>query len=209
MEADKGAPISACAQSVVNALQFLRDTPQAKVTDMTVLAGDHGYSRAHELFSSVPIRVQFQLAPKGNSASYIAMLRLIKIERITFLLEEDYLVRADVFLRMAEFFKAYSPCIAAPYDYPDRYILRDAPSRDAYNRNIILKAPHLHWRTATSTTVTLAVRGIAASRLPTPMDDYKRSRALGALYGIFTPIPSLASHEHGEEAAASVIRTLT
>ncbi len=33
-----------------------------------------------------------------------------------------YLVRADVFLRMAEFFKAYSPCIAAPYDYPDRYI---------------------------------------------------------------------------------------
>lgn len=120
-----------------------------------------------------------------------------------------YLVRADVFLRMAEFFKAYSPCIAAPYDYPDRYILRDAPSRDAYNRNIILKAPHLHWRTATSTTVTLAVRGIAAGRLPTPMDDYKRSRALGALYGIFTPIPSLASHEHGEEAAASVICTLT
>lgn len=179
------------------------------MTNLTVLATDDARGRAAALFAAAPVgRVNVQPSPRGNDPSHQNMLRHVRPggDVITFLLKEDYLVRSDVFLRTAELFKAYAPCAAVPYDYPDRYTLRDETSRRAYARNVVLRAPRLHWRTVTSTTVTLAVRGVPASRLPTPRDDYGRSRALARRYGIFAPIPSLASHEHGDGEAAARIR---
>ena len=204
--------IEECARSVVQALRGLPPA-QASVTTFTVLLNspdNASFSDAvSDLLNVSDIHTSVKNVPGGNEASYAAMMKLIvgtvrDPNTIVFLLEEDYFVQPTIFLRTAEFFKAYNPCMMVPYDYPDRYLLESMPKQETYNTNIILVSPGMHWRTVTGSTVTFVMRmrtllhPSVYSKLPNPSNDYDNSIYLSRKIGMFAPIPSLSSHVHAE-----------
>jgi len=138
----------------------------------------------------------------GNSPSYMDMVmhhvrEVVDVpDAVALFLEEDYWVGLDIFTKLMEFWAAYDPCFAAPYDYPDRYERKDNID---YGQTAVLETPGMHWRTVESTTVTFACRldlaqKLSSQLLPAPWDDWRRSRHISKLYGIWTPIPALAYH---------------
>tara|TARA_B110001452_G_scaffold250511_1_gene238800 strand:- start:465 stop:1241 length:777 start_codon:yes stop_codon:yes gene_type:complete len=140
-----------------------RQLDQTKLT----LQLDRASSRHQTWFESHFGRLRLRefnthIAPRGNEAGYIEQSRLLLRETdplaIIFLIEADYLHRADMLMKTVEFFAAYNPCMAAPYDSPDRYLLDDMNTRALHAQNVVLKGKGIHWRTVDSTTVTYAVR---------------------------------------------------
>eukprot|EP00614_Pseudopedinella_elastica_P028349 CAMPEP_0172635464 /NCGR_PEP_ID=MMETSP1068-20121228/199491_1 /TAXON_ID=35684 /ORGANISM="Pseudopedinella elastica, Strain CCMP716" /LENGTH=494 /DNA_ID=CAMNT_0013447693 /DNA_START=85 /DNA_END=1569 /DNA_ORIENTATION=- len=142
----------------------------------------------------------------GNYESFREMAKTVAARtaggrEMVILLEEDYWVHPTVFTALTELWAAYSPCMAVPYDYIDRYT-SDGGERWAGGREALLVTPGQHWRTVTTSTVTYAVRGDvfraleALDTLPEPWSDYPHSIRASALVGIWAPVPGLAAHVH-------------
>ena len=197
--------------SVVTALQIL-SAPQRAAMSIFILLNGHAAEDPHyqlwflQAFGPLHVKELSVVTdcPGSNEGSYECMLEHAAKtgdakETMLLFLEEDYFLKHDAFTRSIDFWSSYQPCFIVPYDYPDRYSRTD---NEDYGRTAILRMPQLHWRSVESTMVTYAVRrdifDELRESLPAPWDDRSRSRRLSQ-YGIWSPIPSLASHVHQDE----------
>ena len=151
--------------------------------------------------------------PKGNLESYQYMMTLLdhifqdKIEgimidkkrTIIYFLEDDYLHKPESTRNLIDIFNSHEPCIAVPYDYPDRYWMQGIYNDDDGHVSVLAGRYH-HWRTIKSTTVTFAARAETIhalwATLPTPSSDFWNSYFMSTYLNvsILSPLPGLSSH---------------
>lgn len=168
---------------------------------------------SNSLFANHPGTIAIYKTPTGNVESYVYMMNLINLimedgipeitidnnRTIIYLLEDDYIHDKYSTRNLVDIFSSHEPCFAVPYDYPDRYYMKDIANADD-NRVSVLAGQYHHWRTVRSTTVTFATRAETIRalwiNLPTPQSDFWNMHILTTYFNVsvLSPIPGLASH---------------
>lgn len=221
-------------------------------TRMTVLLnGGAAQRRVRQWFvrALAPLELRaadVEAVASGNKPSFEAQLRALaaahrgalhgtaRDDPLVFFVEEDYLFASSAIGAMVQFFEAYDPCMATPYDPPEQYFPASGANRikfgSEYSHNVVLMGPSGRpWRSSTVTAVTYAARlsflvhlttrwtpppwprGVAAPpkagnrssfvraawrALPNPVNDFAISRAISREFGVWAPLPGLATHVH-------------
>jgi hypothetical protein len=161
---------------------------------------------AEPRFDSVRV---FALNGVGNQPSFRSQLGLAleSKEDTIFLAEDDYLYRREAMREMYRFAKSGTNAFWTPYDHPDRYNRAD-------NRDVpalqIRTVGDCHWRTAESACMTfggpkslflkvsgtLHAHGCTGRQMWYPIIDEG--------YGLWSPIPAIATHMEVEYMSPGV-----
>ena len=139
----------------------------------------------------------------GNQKSWEFVVNFIKkqnidLNRILFLIEDDYIFESEMVGDTIQFFASHNPCFVHPTDYPDRYQMN---INDDDGQITIVAGKTRLWRSITSTTVTYAYRFKTflafEDTLMQPKDDWKASHRIRQRAGnkvFFSAIPSHGAH---------------
>lgn len=168
--------------------------------DIHVLFDGDAGSEFAAFLRSKPIAGFTGVDVRSNGLSLLACYELAaKLEYdYVYFLEDDYLHQADAISLLREGLKAFPQSLLTLYDHPDRYTRDDDETR---GRESIFMTARRHWRTAESTTCSVAMERSLFLKIRRDMAMFSnfdramyrhllRERGLRLL----TPMPGPATH---------------